>query len=122
MIIILPKYTLLHLVTTLTTTWHEHRKSFTILEGVIFLVNLEHATSVYPWGRYLYCVLCRSANHCIGSSMQDMSKFPQLVVMSAQFHEANTSEEEVLFDRFFKAKVSKSLYKSKKNRFCLQVT
>ena len=45
-----------------------------------------------------------------------MSKSPQIVAMEAQVREAKTSEEE-LFDRFFKAKVYKSLYKS--NTPCL---
>ena len=49
--------------------------------------------------------------------MQDISKFSQLAIMAAQVREAKTSEEEVLFDRFVKAKVSKSLYKSKKPCF-----
>ena len=35
--------------------------------------------------------------------------------MEAQVREVNTSEEEVPFDIFVKAKVSKSLYKSKKS-------
>ena len=44
---------LLRLVTTLNTTRHIHRKYVTLLEGVILLENIEHAASVYPWGRYL---------------------------------------------------------------------
>ena len=45
--------------------------------------------------------------------MQDMSKFLQLAVMEDQFREAKASKEEVFFDRFAKAKVSKPLLKSK---------
>ena len=35
-----PEDRLLHLVTTLTTTWYAHMKSFTLLEGVTLLGNL----------------------------------------------------------------------------------
>ena len=49
----LPEKKILRVVTTLTTTWHPHRKSFTLLEGVTLLGNLDHATLVFTWGRHL---------------------------------------------------------------------
>ena len=54
-----------------------------------------------------------AANYCLRSSIADMSR-SQLSVTAAQDRGTKTSEEEVFFDRFVKAKVSKSLYKSKK--------
>ena len=46
-----------------------------------------------------------------------MSKPPKLEIMAAQIYEAKISEEEVLFNTFFKTKVSTSFYKSKKPCF-----
>ena len=45
--------------------------------------------------------------------MTDMSKFYQLASMAADIREAKTPAESELFDRFVKAKIVKSLYKSK---------
>ena len=117
MMVFLPEVKRLRMLDLLSGTWHVHRKSFTLLEGVTLLGNLEHAASVSPWARHLYCALRSAANHCLRSSMSDMTKFPQLATMAAEVREAKTPEETELFDRFVKAKISKSLYKSKKPCF-----
>ena len=50
MSIALPTDKLLRLVSTLKSTWHTARKSFTLLEDVTLLGHLEHACTVCPWG------------------------------------------------------------------------
>ena len=72
----LPKDKILRLVIILTTIWHANMKSFVLLEGITLLRNIEHAASICPWVRSLYCTLRSANNHCLRLSMQDMSKFP----------------------------------------------
>ena len=46
--VLLPEAKRVRILDVLTSKWHEHRKSFTFLEGVTLLGNLEHAVSVAP--------------------------------------------------------------------------
>ena len=75
MIVRLPEKNILRLVTTLNTTWHIYRTSSTLLEGVTLLGNLDHASSVCPWGRFLYCAL-RSATNASDQACKTCQNIP----------------------------------------------
>ena len=117
MIVTLPPEKLTRMTETLSKTWHTSRKSFTLLEGVTLLGHLEHACTVCPWGRYLYCAIRSAVNHCIRTGMKDISKLSHISKMTSAIRDAKTDDEKILFDNFVQKKVCKSLYSSKKPCF-----
>ena len=117
MSIALPTDKLLRLVSTLTSTWHTARKSFTLLEGVTLLGHLEHACTVCPWGKYLFCALRSAVNMCLKTRTRHMAKLSDLAVMVSTVRDVKTADEQILFDSFIQKKVSKSLYQSKEPCF-----
>ena len=117
MIVVLPKEKFERMLKTLTSTWHQARKSFTLLEGVTLLGHLEHACTVCPWGRHLFCAIRSAVNHCIRTNMRHIKKMSQLSTMSSTIRDAKTDDEKILFDNFVQKKVCKSLYASKEPCF-----
>ena len=117
MSIALPTEKLLRLVSTLKTTWHTSRKSFTLLEGVTLLGHLEHACTVCPWGKYLFCALRSAVNICLKTRTRAIAKLSDLSTMVSTVRDAKTADEQLLFDAFIQKKVSKSLYQSKEPCF-----
>ena len=117
MTVALPEDKFQRMYNTLTTTWHHARKSFTLLEGVTLLGHLEHACTVCPWGRHLFCAIRSAVNHCIRNNMRNINTLSHLSTMASTIRDAKTDDEKVLFDRFVQKKISKSLYGSKKPCF-----
>ena len=74
MTVTLPQQKIDRLLALLQSTWHLHRKTFTLMEGTVLLGFLEHAAQICAWGRYLYGTLRHSVNFCLKQAINTVKK------------------------------------------------
>ena len=100
----LPQPKIHRLLTFLESTWHLHRKTFTLMEGTVLLGFLEHAAQICAWGRYLYGTLQHSVNLCLKQAINTFLKGKHIQDMRKSARDAPSADAQILIQRFHEKK------------------
>ena len=95
-------------LTTLKSTWHKKRKSFTIREIAELLGTLGDITQTTPFGKYLYIALQHSTYKALKLNTQFVFNSPKF----AKFMKFVTSKDSKIA-RFFQSKLCKETWNVK---------
>ena len=117
MTISLPQAKVDRLLTLLKSTWHQYRKTFTLMEGTVLLVFLEHAAQICPWGRYLYGALRHSVTLCLKQVLHTVKTRKNIQAMLQEARDAPSADTQALLQRFLDRKIAKDVYASKHQFF-----
>ena len=105
------------LITCINTTWHNQRKSFTLMEGMILIGNLEHAAQVCCWLRYCYVVLRHLINMLLKRARIVSFSSPLYHTFNKAIQNATSTDEKDLIKKFAEKKLAHNMYKSKDTMF-----
>ena len=100
------------IIKLLATTWHDKRRSFTLLQGAQLLGTLIHACQVCHWGQFLFISLYRHINDLLHRNHLRLLNTPA-------FHEILQTRPQVFDNRqaaarfnFFNSQVARDIWRS----------
>ena len=91
--------------------WHNRRRSFTLLQGVVLCGSLEFWANTSPWVRFLYHQLRLSINNCLRNCVEitkHKTEIKNLITDLANSQDLDTHE---LKSKFIQKKIAKDTYK-----------